>query len=150
MKRQRTLRLRIERRIAEHFELLLTTMGVMIAIAITFAQLDQGSQGLALTFLVWLQGFILWLVRRHSLLGRRNLLRKTRVMLLDRINNQLTIMLSMAEIRGKEASPEKIQEDVRTALIAARTVAQELENLSVESVRGWERRFGCYLPAALR
>jgi hypothetical protein len=150
VKRQRTLRLRIERRIAEHFELLLTTMGVMIAIAITFAQLDQGSQGLALTFLVWLQGFILWLVRRHSLLGRRDLLRKTRVMLLDRINNQLTIMLSMAEIRGKEASPEKIQEDVRTALIAARTVAQELENLSVESVRGWERRFGRYLPAALR
>jgi hypothetical protein len=149
VKRQRTLRRRVERRIADHIELLLTSVGVLIAIAITFAQLDRGAQGLALTFLVWLQGFILWMVRRYSVFGRRDLLRKTRIMLLDRVNNQLTIMLSVAEVRGREMTGED-QEDLRTAVAAARTVAQELENLSLDSVRTWERRYGRFLPAALR
>src|SRR5215207_7944752 len=102
-------------RIAEHFELLLTTVGVVVAVTLTFSQLDRGTQGLAFTFLVWLQGFLLWAVRRHSRFSRLRLVRKLRVMLQDRVNNQLTVLLGVAELRTHE-SEASTEEDVETAM----------------------------------
>lgn len=135
--------------LAGQFELVLTTVGVLLALVVTLAQLDRGEQGLALTFLVWLQGFLIWAVRRHSRLGREHLVRKLRVMLQDRVNNQLTVLVGVAELRGRDASEHR-QEDVETALTAARTVSRELENLSIASLRSWEARYARNLPAALR
>jgi len=131
--------------LAEHFELFLTTAGVLVAILLSLAQLERGTQGVALIFLVWLQGFILWAVRRHSLFGRKALLRKTKNMLLDRVNNQLTVMLSAAEIRQREMTDEERQ-DLTAAVTAARTVSHELETLSLESLRSWEQRYGHSVP----
>ena len=136
----RNFRQAVRARLAEHFELLLTTAGVIIALLLTFSQLDRGTQGLAFTFLVWLQGFLIWAVRRHSRLNRARLVRQLRVMLQDRVNNQLTIMLGATEARGREISPD--EDDLQTAFVAAQTVSHELENLSLESLRTWERRYG--------
>jgi hypothetical protein len=133
---------------SEHFELLLTSAGVMLAVALTFAQLDRGTQGLALTFLVWLQGFLIWAVRRHSRLARTRLIRKLRVMLQDRVNNQLTVLIGVAELHNQADTPN--DEDVQTAMAAARTVSQELEGLSLESLRVWESRYARFLPKPLR
>src|SRR5262249_47646812 len=91
--------------ISEGLSVLPTTAGVLLAVALTFAQLDRGTQGLALTFLVWLQGFLIWAVRRHSRLARTRLIRKLRVMLQDRVNNQLTVLIGVAELRGHEDIP---------------------------------------------
>ena len=55
--RLRTRRIRVI--LSEYFELFLTTVGVLIAIGVTFTELPGSEKGLALTFLVWLQGFIL-------------------------------------------------------------------------------------------
>lgn len=136
-------------RIAEHFELLLTFAGVIVAVTLTFAQLDEGTKGLAFTFLVWLQGLLIWAVRRHSRLARLRLIRKLRVMLQDRVNNQLTVLVGMAELRTHEP-PEQGEEDVETALTAARAVSRELEGLSLESLRLWEARYSRHLPSPLR
>jgi hypothetical protein len=134
---------------AEHFELMLTAVGVVLAVMLTFAQLDQGTKGLALTFLVWLQGFLIWAVRRHSRLARVRLVRKLRVMLQDRVNNQLTVLVGVAELRGTEGmTPDP--EDVETALTAARAVSHELETLSLETLRHWEARYARHLPTPLR
>lgn len=133
--------------LAEHFELLLTAVGVLLAVTLTFAQLDRGTHGLALTFLVWLQGFLIWAVRRHSLLARLRLIRKLRVMLQDRVNNQLTVLVGVAELSGGAGGAP---EDVETALTAARAVSQELESLSLESLRHWESRYSRHLPPPLR
>jgi hypothetical protein len=143
------LRHTVRARIAEHFELLLTTVGVLLAVMLTFAQIDRGTQGLALTFLVWLQGFLIWAVRRHSQLARLRLIRKLRVMLQDRVNNQLTVLVGVAEL---QTHPETASspEDVETALAAARAVSRELEGLSLESLRLWERRYSRFLPTFLR
>ena len=100
--------------------------GVVLAVTLTFAQIDQGTKGLALTFLVWLQGFLIWAVRRHSRLARSRLIRKLRVMLQDRVNNQLTVLIGVAELRGTVGMSSD-SEDVETALTAARAVSQELE-----------------------
>jgi hypothetical protein len=134
-------------RIAEHFELLLTSAGVLVAIILTFAQLDRGTQGMAMTFLVWLQGFLIWAARRHSRLNRARLIRKLRVMLQDRVNNQLTVLL--AEVQGSEGTPQSI-EDAAAAMSAARAVSNELESLSLESLRNWEARYARHLPGTLR
>jgi hypothetical protein len=131
----------IRARLLEYFELFLTSAGVVIAILLTFAELTRGERGLAFVSLVWLQGFMLWAVHRHAWFRQRALVRKMRVMLQDRVNNQLTVMLGVAEGRGRELSMEE-QEDLETAVIAARAVSDELENLSPESVRQWERRYG--------
>jgi hypothetical protein len=135
--------------LAEHFELLLTTCGVLIAIAVTFAQLSQGVQGLALTYLIWLQGFILWAVHRYSLLGRKRLIRKLRLMLQDKVNNQLTVLVGVAELSGREHALNDAS-DLEVALTAAKSVSQELDGLSMESLRRWERRYGRFIPLALR
>ena len=136
-------------RIAEHFELILTGAGVFVAIALTFSQLDQGTQGRALTFLVWLQGFLIWAVRRHSRLARGRLIRKLRAMLQDRVNNQLTVLVGVAELRDAHGGTPRV-DDVETALTAARAVSQELEALSLESLRLWEDRYARHLPTPLR
>jgi len=88
--------------LSEYFELFLTTVGILVAISVTLSELPGGEKGLALTFLVWLQGFILWAVHRHNWFRRQALLRQMRLMLQDRVNNQLTVMLSVAEVRGRE------------------------------------------------
>jgi hypothetical protein len=39
--------------------------------------------------------------------------------------------------------------DLEAAVLAARTVSVEIENLSIESLRSWERRYGRHLPLPL-
>ncbi len=145
---RRRLRKLIQARLLEHFELFLTTVGVVIALLLTFAELSRGERGLAFVLLVWLQGFMLWAVHRHAWFRRRALVDKLRIMLQDRVNNQLTIMLSAADARGRELTSDE-QGNVRAAELAARTVSLELENLSLESLRTWERRYGRRLTTLL-
>jgi len=138
-------------KLPEHFESILTAAGVVVAIVLTVAQIERGTRGLAIAFLVWLQGFLIWAVRRHSRLERERLIGKLRVMLQDRVNNQLTVLVGVAELRGgPEQQPAEVYDDVETALTAARAVARELEDLSIESLRLWEARYASYLPRALR
>ena len=135
--------------LVEYFELVLTAAGVFISVSLTFAQLDQGTRGLAVTFLVWSQGFLIWAVRRHSRLARARLIRKMRAMLQDKVNNQLTVLVGVAELKAGRAGPARM-DDVETALTAARAVSEELESLSLESLRRWEHRYARHLPSPLR
>lgn len=126
--------------LAEHFELVLTAAGVFMSIGLVFSDLTRGERGLAHTFLIWLLGFLIWSVHRHCWFRRRALMEKMRLMLQDRVNNQLTVMLGMAEIRNRDMTADERQ-DLETATTAARTVAHELETLSLESLQTWERRY---------
>ena len=130
--------------LAEHFELFLTAAGVFVAIGLIFADLPKGEQGLAHAFLVWLQGLLIWSVHRHAWFRRKTMVEKMRLMLQDRVNNQLTVMLGMTEIRDREMTVAE-REDIETATTAARTVAHELETLSPESLRTWEHRYRYFL-----
>ncbi len=77
-------------KIEDHFEAGLAVMGIGVAVAATVAVLVRGEHDVALICVVWFQGLILWAVLLHSRLGREHLVRKLRVMLQDRVNNQLT------------------------------------------------------------
>jgi hypothetical protein len=130
----------VRAKLSEHFELFLTAVGVFLSVGLIFSDLPRGEQGLAHAFLIWLQGFLIWSVHRHAWLRRQALVEKMRLMLQDRVNNQLTVMLGMAEIRHRDMTPEE-KKDLETATAAARTVAHELETLSLESLQSWERRY---------
>ena len=127
-------------RLAEHFEFFLTTAGVLLALMVTLSQLSRGDQGSALIFLIWLQGFLTWAVHRHCWFRRRALVLKMRAMLQDRVNSHLTVILGVAHFRARDAT-ESDRHELETAVAAARAVSLELESLSIESVRAWERRY---------
>lgn len=147
MKRASPLIHTVRAHLAEHFELFMTTVGVLLAIMITLSELSRGEQGTALIFLIWLQGLILWAVHRHCMLRSRAQFASMRMMVQDRVNNRLTIWLSLTDIQS--SSLTEIGRDVRepVSLAAARAVSLELEKLSFESLRTWERRYGRFLSS---
>jgi len=138
VKRHSAVSRRLRAGLAEHFELFLTAVGVFLTIRLVFSDLSPGELGLAQAFLIWLQGFLIWAVHRHATLRRKALIEKMRLMLQDRVNNQLTVMLGMAEISHRDLTADR--EGLEIATAAARTVAHELETLSLQSLRSWERR----------
>jgi hypothetical protein len=138
---QRTYRAQL----AEHFEFFLTTAGVVLALLVTLSELSRGDQEFALIFLIWLQGFLIWAVHRHSWFRRRALVSKMRAMLQDRVNSHLTVILGVAHFRARDLAEDERRE-LDIALAAARAVSLELESLSLESLRVWERRY----PASVR
>ncbi len=139
----------VRARLAEHFELFLTAASVLVAIGLMYVGLPRGEQGVAHVFLLWLQGFLIWAVHRHAWFRRRALVDKMRLMLQDRVNNQLTVMLGTAEITNREMTAAEKQ-GMETATAAARTVAHELETLSLESLSSWERRYRYFLRGTWR
>ncbi|HEX5575656.1 MAG TPA: hypothetical protein VFX42_07260 [Gemmatimonadales bacterium] len=136
--------------LSEYFELFMTTVGVLMAILITVSELTRGEQGMALTFLIWLQGLILWAVHRHGILRGRALVHKMRLMMQDRVNNRLTIWLNLSDVQARVAAAEANREEREAvSLAAARAVSLELEKLSFESLRTWERRHARFLSSRL-
>lgn len=136
-------------KIADHFEVALATIGTVVAIVATSAVLLRGDQDLALIFVIWFQGLILWAVRRHCRIGREHLVRKLRIMLQDRVNNQLTVLVGLTDFHAHTPSADD-SDDVDLALTAARAVSREIEMLSIESLRSWEARYAEHLPTPLR
>ncbi len=140
---------RVRTALADHFELLLTAAGVLFAITLTFTELASGQHELALTFLVWLQGLLLWAVRRHTWFRQRALVRQLRLMLQDRINSQLTVLLDAVDSHGEQRGTRLEHERQEAAREAALTVAQELERLSLDTLRTWQQRSGRNISMAL-
>jgi hypothetical protein len=133
--------------LAEHFELFLTSVGVLFATMIIVSELSRGQQSMALLFLIWLQGFILWAVHRHCVLRNRALISRLRLMLQDRVNNRLTVWLSRTDVQLPPGIGREEREAV--SLAAARAVSLELEKLSLDSLRTWERRQGRFISTQL-
>jgi len=126
--------------LAEHFELFLTTFGVLLAILVTLSELSSGEQDMTLIFLIWLQGLILWAVHRHGWFQRRALVQDLDLMPYDLVGDRLALMLSMAELRIHGII--KTEGETEESIAAARTVWLEIEKLSLEFEllrSNWER-----------
>lgn len=134
--------------LSDHFESGIATTGVVIAIVATLALLMQRGQSIVLALVLWNQGLIFWALRRHIRLGREHLVVKLRIMLQDRVNNQLTVLVGLTDLHAK-SPPTDDQDDVEIALTAARAVSREIETLSVASLRSWEQQYSRHLPTSL-
>jgi hypothetical protein len=135
--------------LAEYFELFMTIVGVLLAIMITLSELSRGDQGMAFVFLVWLQGFILWAVHRHCRLRHAALVEKMRLMVQDRVNNRLTVWLSLMDVQARVATETGREDREAVSLAAARAVSLELEKLSFDSLKSWEKRNSRFLYSRL-
>ena len=147
MKRATSLSRAAQALLSEHFELFMTTAGVLIAIMIILSELSQGEQGTALIFLVWLQGLILWAVHRHCMLRNRAMVDRLRMMVQDRVNNRLTLWLSLTDVQSRVATEAGRDEREAVSLAAARAVSLELEKVSLDSLRAWERRYSRFITS---
>jgi hypothetical protein len=136
--------------LAEYFELFMTTVGVLIAILVTVSELTRGEVGMALTFLIWLQGLILWAVHRHCKLRSQAMIQKMRLMMQDRVNNRLTVWLNLMDVQARVSVEAPREEREAVSLAAARAVSLELEKLSFESLRNWERRHAIFLASRIK
>lgn len=139
----------VRARIADHFEVALATAGVIVVAVATVAVIIRGVPTVFMAGIVWFQALILLAVRRQSRADREHLVRKLRVMLQDRVNNQLTVLVGLTDFRA-HANRSDDREDAELALTAARAVSREIEMLSIESLRSWEARYAKHLPAPLR
>jgi hypothetical protein len=135
--------------LSEYFELFMTTVGVLMAILITLSELSRGEQGMALIFLIWHQVLIHWAVHRHCMLRSRALVQKMRLMMQDRVNNRLTVWLNLTDVQARVAGEAGREEREAVSLAASRAVSLELEKLSFESLRTWERRHARFLSSRL-
>ena len=135
--------------LAEHFELFMTTVGVLLAIMITVSELTRGQLGMALTFLIWLQGLLLWAVHRHCVLRSRAIVEKMRLMMQDRVNNRLTVWLNLSDVQARATEEASREDREAVSLAAARAVSLELEKFSFESLRTWERRHARFLSSRI-
>jgi hypothetical protein len=147
MKRTSPLLHAVRAQLAEHFELFMTIVGVLMAIFIILSELSRGQQGTALIFLVWLQGFILWAVHRHCMLRNRALVDRLRMMVQDRVNNRLTLWLSLTDVQSRIATEAGRDDREAVSVAAARAVALELEKVSFESLRTWERKYARFISS---
>jgi hypothetical protein len=138
----------VRAQLAEHFELFLTTVGVLLAILIILSELSHGEQGTALIFLIWLEGFILWAVHRHCTLRTHALVGRLRLMVQDRVNNRLTVWLSHTDVQSRIAAETGRDERQAVSVAAARAVALELDKITFDSLRTWERRYGRSIPSS--
>jgi hypothetical protein len=123
----------LEALLAEHFELILTTAGVLMAMMLTLSELSRERE-MALIFVIWLQGLIIWAVHRHSRFRYHALTHNLRLMLNEMVNDRLTFMLNTAEHRTRDI-PNKGEEAEATVIAAVENISLELE-----SIRNWEQR----------
>jgi hypothetical protein len=139
MKRSSPLLYLVRAYLADYFELFLTIIGVVLALLVALSELSRGQQGMTLVFLIWLQGLVLWAVHRHCVLRHRALIEKLRLMVQDRVNNRLTVWLGLTDIQTGGLAGLGPEDREAVSLGAARAVALELEKVSYESLRSWER-----------
>jgi ABC-type multidrug transport system fused ATPase/permease subunit len=135
---------------ADSVESALTAASFVVALVVTLVLLFRGAPDLVTIGLVWLQGVLLWVARRHARRSRERLVRKLRIMLQDRVNNQLTVLVGLTDIHIHGVSEDDHEDDVEIALTAARAVSREIETLSLESLQTWEARYARHLPLPLR
>lgn len=93
-------------------------------------------------------GFLFWGIRWRQRRVRQELIQALRLMLSDRINNNLTVLLAAAseghsEGRGASAvvSSPTYRKTIETAMQAAYEISATVERLSLDSLRRWQRHY---------
>ncbi len=134
------------RSIVDNIELWLSGAGVVVILLVPrllFSQQDRYWTSMAVTALIVgvLHGGIFWLIRRRQRHVRAQAIRELQGMLMDRVNNQLNVILMHLEVDRSADSRASI-EGVQAAVT---DVSQLLNSLSEESLRSWQRRYATVL-----
>jgi hypothetical protein len=69
------------------------------------------------------------------------------MMVQDRVNNRLTLWLSLTDVQSRIATEAGRDDREAVSVAAARAVALELEKVSFESLRTWERKYARFISS---
>ena len=126
-----------------HIELWLSGLGLVLIFGIPAL---VGGNGIVLWRLIALiavgvgvvHGFIFWTVRRRQRQARRQSIREIQQMLSDVLKNKLAaINMYLPEEKNQELVEQELN-GIRTSI---EDIADEVENLSEESIEGWKEHY---------
>lgn len=89
-------------------------------------------------------GLLFWGIRLRQRQVRQELIHALRLMLSDRINNSLTVLLAAAnEGQGADQLPRTVgyRKTIESALEAAHEINATIERLSLDSLKRWQRHY---------
>lgn len=132
-----------------HIELYFTALGLLVIFTVPlFFAPDARAATIAVTAVLVgvIHGALFWLVRRRQRTIRAAVIEDLQMMLKDRINNKLQVVLVRAVTREHESSAEnhaRLQEVSEAVL----DVSQLLDRLSIESLSAWQKHYA-FKPSA--
>ena len=142
---------RAEAHLAGHLELYLSGLSLTVILLLPLAlELGTDVQELAGAAIAacMIQGLVHWLLRRRAEAVRRRLLAEVRALLRDRINNHLQVVLfSLAGSSRGALADEEGRARLAMAIDAVGAVSRTLAELSTDSLRRWQDRYGDALSA---
>lgn len=128
----------------KHIELWLSGVGLLVIFGVSMI---AGSTNLAFWRLIAiiavaigiLHGLIFWAVRRRQRQVRRQSIREIQQMLSDVLKNKLAaINMYLPE----EESQELVEQELNGIRNSIEAIADEVNNLSEESIEGWKEHYG--------
>lgn len=129
--------------VLRHLELILSVAGLGVIFAVPTLFFRQGSlylPAMAITAIAvgLLHGVIFWLVRHRQRRIRQETIAQLQAMLLDVINNKLTIVLAAqtAEVGAQDRA--LLQEKAQASLASIQAL---LRDLSEETLLSWRKRY---------
>lgn len=126
-----------------HLELYLSAAGLVVVVLATaiLKQLgfDPWIVGTITAMLVGvIHGIIFWLVRRRQQAVRVETIREIQSMLKDLINNQLTVIETVAHLKDSPVNEKLQREHITTSV---HKISSALHDLSEESLHRWKQRY---------
>ena len=127
--------------------LTLAGLAVIFAVPMLFAR-EQWMTAVGVTAVLVgvVHGLLFWLIRRRQRLVRAALVSDLQMMLKDRINNKLQVVLVSAVSRDSVFNSED-QARLQQVSDAVQDVTQLLDRLSLESLSAWQKHYS-FKPTA--
>ena len=130
--------------ILRYLELIFTAVGIAVIFGVTALFSTRGTsvwQVAAITagLVGVIHGVLFWLVRRRQQAVRRATIDDLQGMLKDIINNQLTVIQAMNNLR--EARPEETKRACDYTSRSVTVISDALQHLSEESLRTWKAKY---------
>jgi hypothetical protein len=129
--------------VLRHLELILSAAGLAVIFAIPALFFRHGSRylpAMAITAIAvgLLHGVIFWLVRQRQRRVRKETIAQLQAMLLDVINNKLTIVLAAQSAEVGPQDRVQLQEKAQASLASIQAL---LRDLSEETLLSWRQRY---------
>jgi hypothetical protein len=127
-----------------YLELVFTVVGVAVIFGVTalfgsppvnawrVAAVTAGLVGV-------IHGVLFWLVRQRQRQVRQTTIVELQGMLKDIINNQLTVIKTMNDLR--DARPEEARRAFDYTARSVKAISEALQHLSDESIRSWQAKY---------
>jgi hypothetical protein len=130
--------------ILRYLELVFTVVGLGVIFGVTALFSPRGAtiwEVAAITAAVVgvIHGLLFWLVRRRQRQVRLTTIAELQGMLKDIINNQLTVIQAMNNLR--ESRPEEARRACDYTSRSVTAISDALQHLSEESLRTWQAKY---------